>query len=72
MESPYATAYLAVFPRYGGSLVQFSPSTGVPLFNAFVEGELALFVESVVPLSSQLYASVSDFSSLKVSVMSEQ
>jgi len=36
------------------------------------ECELALFVESFSTLSSQLYSSMSEFSSLKVSVMSEQ
>jgi len=39
--SPYsdATACLAPFPRYGGLLVQFSLSTGVPVFNGLVGGE---------------------------------
>jgi len=36
------------------------------------ECELALFYESFLTLSSQLYSFVSQFSSLKVSVMSEQ
>jgi len=36
------------------------------------ECELALFVESFSTLSSQLYSSMSEFSSVKVSVMSEQ